>query len=988
MRFKEPAQEWSKEFRELCGGDSQATSHKILRSIREARFSPSTASEAISVGDLVLLKDDSFAVHLVVDVPRSLAGLSYRYISDEGVVRFGSKKNIRLRFPAVVPPQYTSVLSSLVRLEKKHEGVAPIGIAEGTEKKRDDRKEDVAGAVGEVPEVSDSPISGSEASQVSATSDPEASQVSEVTTISADTDFLTALAMSNALVDTDIDTYHVPVSARAVYGEALREISRSALRSLNSASRKLQKVHRQLQGDAMTAPRTVLIFELLELVYGKEDSYRVGQVIAMVAALRKNVRLFNIDRHRAASTPATVTVIPAIRSRMVWEVVSWLKKGSHLLEVAQHYLGELGVAEPTPRPCYYDQTLELLRDYVIGNFGADYPAETALVGVVRLVDEALGHELGEVGYTYEYSRARTYQLLNDLAKARGTHLLANPILWSRAKKLPGGKASMMAEVTQEYYDYIDFVGAESTGGTSTGIESTSSADSEPTSKSAIISGVDDLLQHDRMSVVRTPFTEPIYCIDSPDAHEIDDGISIHVDGNDYVVTTHVANPSSYIQPGSTLDSVARSKGMTTYLPERAVLMLPQFVSKLAGLGVDGVPTRAFSVQFRFSKQHLDNGDAAAIYAQIQESVAVKSLTVSNFPQNYTYARVNEVLGDATKSAALAEHGSSGDVHFDNLSRLHRLAQLLKENRVARGDGLVFHVPRGVVKVADAPHVHAKSAVRAVENGHELDVGGTTKTIRISGNVAQSQDSKSQLLVSEIMVMANHAAALVAQQRGVGVVYRAQAMKLHEDVRKEIATIMGGGHNKLSEEQLSAILSVLTAAKMQVNPESHESIGLSSYINVTSPLRRYADILNHWKLEDCILRDAGIETQDSVPDANLAAIAEHLHNVGTVDKWAQLFSQKFWEGVFLKTYAEMFNEGKVSDPIPWRLSVGTSPAYGNLVRVDVSGFNNLRAFVEIDDKLKERFVGGLKVGDVLEGDVCISKVDFLEDELVFRYSTCK
>ena len=66
---------------------------------------------------------------------------------------------------------------------------------------------------------------------------------------------------------------------------------------------------------------------------------------------------------------------------------------------------------------------------------------------------------------------------------------------------------------------------------------------------------EDPLQHLRQDMREIP----IYCIDDPTAHEIDDGISIHEDQQDYIVSIHVAEPSSYIKPDSIISSLAFEK---------------------------------------------------------------------------------------------------------------------------------------------------------------------------------------------------------------------------------------------------------------------------------------------------------------------------------------------------------------------------------------------------------------------------------------------
>jgi exoribonuclease-2 len=70
------------------------------------------------------------------------------------------------------------------------------------------------------------------------------------------------------------------------------------------------------------------------------------------------------------------------------------------------------------------------------------------------------------------------------------------------------------------------------------------------------------------------------------------------------------------------------------------------------------------------------------------------------------------------------------------------------------------------------------------------------------------------LVSELMILANSAWGELLAERDVAAIYRAQAV----------------GKVRLS-----------------VHPEAHEGLGVSCYAWLTSPLRRYVDLLNQWQL---------------------------------------------------------------------------------------------------------------------------------------------
>jgi hypothetical protein len=72
---------------------------------------------------------------------------------------------------------------------------------------------------------------------------------------------------------------------------------------------------------------------------------------------------------------------------------------------------------------------------------------------------------------------------------------------------------------------------------------------------------------------------PVYCIDDFGASEIDDGVSIEPtdSADEYWIHVHVADPASMIEPRSVIAQNAMSAMRSTYLPDRAIGMLPRDV---------------------------------------------------------------------------------------------------------------------------------------------------------------------------------------------------------------------------------------------------------------------------------------------------------------------------------------------------------------------------------------------------------------------------
>ncbi|CUM57390.1 uncharacterized protein AC631_05240 [Debaryomyces fabryi] len=755
------------------------------------------------------------------------------------------------------------------------------------------------------------------------------------------------------------------------------------------------------------------------------EAYPVSTFMSLILALRTQGRLWNINQQNSTNPPLSVNILPLRNVDLLEKTISFLKFKNGDVKFADYLIKKLK-KEKVDVPEYYKEIVQLFKDYTAGNFTNDPAAETALVSVIRLVDKSLKEEnLYPERYTsltYDYSRARGFELLQMLEDPLKPSSCGweNPANWSYALQLPNNNVLLMSDLSTDYYQYLDesFSSKEhrlrelvEEGNSikhtnSNSVSSLEGFDVAFSPKDDDIELTDDFYTSDPLTEIREDFgNTPIYCIDSETAHEIDDGISINTskDGEKYIISVHVANPTSYLKPFSTISNIAFNKGSTTYLPEGPSMMLPNIISKIAGLGKTS-RTRTFVIQYTLDKSSVDsyikqkNNDeffkpdiefSNSILKDIESSVDIKLCMAHNFPNNFTYSKVNEILNNE-KGFESFKKGSITDVHSSNLFKLYNISTILKDIRIMVGNGLEMSIPRSSVTV-DYTTGKCDQRFEVSENGYKLKVQDPSNTnkqalVSISNGADQGVLSKSQLLVSHFMISANYAASIFATKNNIPIIHRSQQMKLEDSILKKLQEISKRKYltnEDLSIEDVSKVLSVLTSAKFLVEKKPHESLGLQGYATVTSPLRRFVDMINHWKFEEFLLSRANIPTSN-IQDTQLYYMGNHLQTCELINKKMQSFSNKFWEGVFFKEYLKLLNEGEISKPVTFKLLLKSNPKFGN-ISVHVLGFNNLKATLESTEDVIEKFnTGEFRVGQVLTGNFQITKLDYIEDELVFSY----
>jgi ribonuclease R len=321
---------------------------------------------------------------------------------------------------------------------------------------------------------------------------------------------------------------------------------------------------------------------------------------------------------------------------------------------------------------------------------------------------------------------------------------------------------------------------------------------------------------------------PLPTIDPDDARDHDDAVWVErTDAGGYELWVAIADVSSYVRPGMTLDDESRARGCSIYLPDRAIPMLPRALSSnLCSLLPD--VTRL----------------CLAVHAELDAKGNVKrSRLVRGFMKSaakLTYGGVARALG-LSADETLPRQPKAEEM-VDGLRVAHELSRILRGKRMKRG-ALDFDLPEAVVK---------------------LDPEG--KPVAVRKRATDPGVKKAYQLIEELMIFANEVVARWLVEHQLGGVFRVhlppdpqkldrlaamcEMLGLELDVEdtqtpKGLADVL----KSFADHPLAGVLNNLLLRSMKqatydVQNLGHFGLASEAYLHFTSPIRRYPDLVVH------------------------------------------------------------------------------------------------------------------------------------------------
>jgi exoribonuclease-2 len=203
-----------------------------------------------------------------------------------------------------------------------------------------------------------------------------------------------------------------------------------------------------------------------------------------------------------------------------------------------------------------------------------------------------------------------------------------------------------------------------------------------------------------------------------------------------------------------------------------------------------------------------------------------------------------------------------EVLCTNLKYLYTLAQLRMQYR--REQGAIF--------------------IRS----HEVDIRVDADTILLH----EIHENEARELVSEFMILAGEISGLFAQEKQFPLPFRYQESPCFNET-EQLALPEGLVRDYAKRRQMPR-------GRIGVEPAPHASLGIKAYVQVTSPLRRYTDLLAHRQIKNYIRNLILGQTQDlAIAKDELEGVLSQISPIIQDSNRAAQETLRYWQLEYLR-----------------------------------------------------------------------------------------
>ena len=336
----------------------------------------------------------------------------------------------------------------------------------------------------------------------------------------------------------------------------------------------------------------------------------------------------------------------------------------------------------------------------------------------------------------------------------------------------------------------------------------------------------------------------VVTIDDEDTLDIDDGLALETTAEGRQrLWIHIADPGRLVAAGTPLDLEARRRGTSLYLARGNLPMFPP--------------------QLAHGPMSLRCGERSAAWSLWVELDSSGAVLADGFERSWIRPTYRLSYSDVDELIELAPPQEA------DLLAIHDLLKVRHRWRIAQG-ALNFEDPEG--------------RIRCRGERAELEV---------------VEASASRRLVAEAMVLAGSLVAERGLHEGLALPFRSQPSA-------ELPTSAELDQLPCGPVRHAAIKRCLSRGLVGTSPAPHFSLGLRAYVQATSPIRRYGDLLVQRQL---LALRAG---EPPMAEQDLTALLTELEGplrqglqIGREDQrhWLQVWfeqqEQRQWPGLFLR-----------------------------------------------------------------------------------------
>ena len=383
-------------------------------------------------------------------------------------------------------------------------------------------------------------------------------------------------------------------------------------------------------------------------------------------------------------------------------------------------------------------------------------------------------------------------------------------------------------------------------------------------------------QTEAASINWTPFSRepqqqdlthlPFVTIDSETTRDMDDAVYVERTTEGWTVYTAIADPTRHIAPGSALEKAARERASTVYLLGQAISMLPV---ELAHDTYSLVPEKERPALV--CRMQVNDQGVISNYEFFEAVICSR--------HKLSYQSVYELL-DSTAAAESSVEISQDTQHM--LRELHQFAQARINHR-------------------------AEHALVMEERADYFYILNEQKKI---DRVEKKERNIAHRVVEEAMLATNICAGeFFLQHPGYGIFsshvgFRSErledAVSLIQEDRPDLEP---GDLTRLENFQrlfkelrlnpehqeknapLQAILQrLLQAAALTFEPVPHFGLGFPAYATVTSPIRRYNDLFNHFAIKRILTNQPPAEADEKLTEQLQEQLSKGRQACRQIELW--------------------------------------------------------------------------------------------------------
>lgn len=420
----------------------------------------------------------------------------------------------------------------------------------------------------------------------------------------------------------------------------------------------------------------------------------------------------------------------------------------------------------------------------------------------------------------------------------------------------------------------------------------------------------------------------IFTIDGEESKDLDDAISIEkLENGNYKLGVHIADVAHYVKEGSRIDEEALKRGTSIYLVDRVIPMIVEDISN----GVCSLNPNEDKLTLSVIMELDLNGNV--VDYEIKESIINSKLRTSYNDVSDILEKEDEYLSEKYRD------------FIDDFRNAEKLMKILKEKRKKRG----------AISLGGE-----KMKISLDDNGKPISLDVEDRRV-------------AEEIIEEFMIITNEVVAEHFYNLKVPFVYRVHENPDKENIdyfsefaarfgydldsskdileqREELNNILKESERKKDSCIIkSMVLRTLEKARYSDECIGHFGISNMYYCHFTSPIRRYADLLNHRIIKETINGEMDENRKEHFKQI-VGDIAEKLSEK---EKTAEYVEREVFD-----YYKTLYMHNKLDEEF---IGIITNVTYGGI-------------FVELSNKV----TGRVKVGELSDG-----KYELDEDKLCLR-----